>query len=191
MSQVSQEDGVLVFAEGEVASAFGRMLLGDQKTELLAEIVTKEEERVVAEVVKKYTSKYVALQKYKSTGGEKGTWCNSGAGEEKCRAGRLAGSCQVKTLLNLDHWDKTKPRLTIKFPQGTNQKKDHVWSNKNSFFRLAFSLAGDDCTTLAITSRCLFDTNIYSSICVTLKEPTDLVHLAIICLSTNLLGQKW
>ena len=53
MSQVSQEDGVLIFAEGEVASAFGRMLLGDQKTELLAEIVTKEEERVVAEVVKK------------------------------------------------------------------------------------------------------------------------------------------
>ena len=54
MSQVSQEDGVLVFAEGEVASAFGRMLLGDQKTELLAEIVTKEEERVVAEVVQNY-----------------------------------------------------------------------------------------------------------------------------------------
>ena len=52
MSQVSKEDGVLVFAEGEVASAFGRMLLGDGKAELLGEIVTKEEERVVAEVVR-------------------------------------------------------------------------------------------------------------------------------------------
>ena len=52
MSQVSKEEGVLVFAEGEVASAFGRMLLGDQKTELLGEIVTNEEEKVVAEVVK-------------------------------------------------------------------------------------------------------------------------------------------
>ena len=52
MPQVSKEDGVLVFAEGEVASAFGRMLLGDGgKAELLGEIVTKEEERVVAEVV--------------------------------------------------------------------------------------------------------------------------------------------
>ena len=51
LSQVSQEDGVLVFAEGEVASAFGRMLLGDNgKAELLAEIVTKDEGRVVAEV---------------------------------------------------------------------------------------------------------------------------------------------
>ena len=63
MSQVSQEDGVLVFAEGEVASAFGRMLLGDQETELLAEIVTKEEERVVAEVVKRIQTKNAALQK--------------------------------------------------------------------------------------------------------------------------------
>ena len=52
LAQVSKEDGVLVFAEGEVASAFGRMLLGDGgKAELLGEIVTKEEERVVAEVL--------------------------------------------------------------------------------------------------------------------------------------------
>ena len=63
MSQVSQEDGVLVFAEGEVASAFGRMLLGDQKTELLAEIVTKEEERVVAEVVKKIEIQKCSISK--------------------------------------------------------------------------------------------------------------------------------
>ena len=54
LAQVSKEDGVLVFAEGEVASAFGRMLLGDGKAELLGEIVTKEEERVVAEVVQNY-----------------------------------------------------------------------------------------------------------------------------------------
>ena len=57
MSQVSKEEGVLVFAEGEVASAFGRMLLGDQKIELLGEIVTNEEEKVVAEVVKKTEEK--------------------------------------------------------------------------------------------------------------------------------------
>ena len=63
LAQVSKEDGVLVFAEGEVASAFGRMLLGDQETELLAEIVTKEEERVVAEVVKRIQTKNAALQK--------------------------------------------------------------------------------------------------------------------------------
>ena len=60
---MSQEDGVLVFAEGEVASTFGRMLLGDQKTELLAEIVTKEEERVVAEVVKTIQIQYFQITK--------------------------------------------------------------------------------------------------------------------------------
>ena len=54
LAQVSKEDGVLVFAEGEVASAFGRMLLGERKAELVGEIVTKEEERVVAEVVQNY-----------------------------------------------------------------------------------------------------------------------------------------
>ena len=67
-SQVSTEDGVLVFAEGEVASAFSRMLLGDGEAELLGEIVTKEEERVVAEVVPKNT-KLKETPKYKITGG--------------------------------------------------------------------------------------------------------------------------
>ena len=67
-SQVRTEDGVLVFAEGEVASAFSRMLLGDGEAELLGEIVTKEEERAVAEVVPKNT-KLKETPKYKITGG--------------------------------------------------------------------------------------------------------------------------
>ena len=50
--QVSKEEGVLIFAEGEVASTFARMLFGDGKAELVGEVVTKEEERVVAEVVR-------------------------------------------------------------------------------------------------------------------------------------------
>ena len=82
------------------------MLLGDGKAELLGEIVTKEEERAVAEVVQK---KLKETQKYKITGGQGGTWCNSGAGEETCRAGRLTCPCQVKTcgleqILAYPHW---------------------------------------------------------------------------------------
>ena len=44
------------------------MLLGDGEAELLGEIVTKEEERVVAEVVPKNT-KLKETPKYKITGG--------------------------------------------------------------------------------------------------------------------------
>jgi len=124
--QVSKEDGVLVFAEGEVASAFGRMLLGDGKAELLGEIVTKEEERVVAEVVR-------------------------GA----------PGATLVLVRRNVEQADSL------------------------ALARLAFTLAGDCCTTLAITSRpasqCIGSSSL-SSHCLTssafkAKPPCSLLPL--------------
>ena len=52
------------------------------------------------------------------------------------------------------HWGKTCELLL----RSKLENWDRVRFNQTSFLRLASSLAGDECTTLAITSRCLFDT---------------------------------
>ena len=50
--QIEKEEGTLLFAEGEVASTFAQILLGESKPELVAEIVTEVEERGVGEVLR-------------------------------------------------------------------------------------------------------------------------------------------
>ena len=50
--QIEKEEGTLLFAEGEVASTFAQILLGESKPELVAEIVTEVEERGVGQVLR-------------------------------------------------------------------------------------------------------------------------------------------